>query len=92
MLYPEEFWAAYGRGAMICDARGRKLQFVMACNLETGEVVMYDDRPPVWNRLIRGARRFRRWDYWRWHICGGLPTKHGFWPAPLQVVPKEPQP
>jgi len=83
------FQQLYPFGATVHDRHGRRLEAVLACDPLTGEVVMmYDDRPPVWSRLICGARRFWRWDYWRWHICGGLPTRHGFWPAPLHIVPK----
>jgi hypothetical protein len=87
MFYPEEFWATYGRGAMVCD-------------IETGEVITHD-MPLVahaWHRLLwhrkgpRGPFRWRLGNYLHPPGSGYLDRRHGFWPAPLRVVPKEPTP
>lgn len=85
-----EFTKQYPHGALVHDRLGRKLDHVFGCDPLTGEVIMYDFRPVFWNRILNGSIRLRRWDYWRWHIRSGLPTRHGFWPAPLTITPIQP--
>jgi hypothetical protein len=84
------FRAMYPHWARVYDARGRELRQVTACNPDTGEVVMVDWRPTLWDRLTRPLRT-RRLSWWRWLAYrSGLPRRHGFWPAPLTVVPNDP--
>lgn len=96
MLYPEDFFAIYGHGAKVYDAKDRLLTAVAACNLDTGEVITYEQ---LW---IAYAWGWLRWGHWPcslsdWRRLGFLGlrfpgesclvTRHGFWPAPLQIVP-----
>lgn len=87
MLCPEEFWAIYGRGARLFDATGRELRTVMACSPETGEVIRWDQSwgwsPLAW--LVSLLPRPR--PTWPWLYRIEAPKRHGFWPAPLRVVP-----
>jgi hypothetical protein len=84
------FRAMYPTWARVYDARGRELKSVMACDPLTGEVVMVDLRPSFWDRLMRPLRA-RRLSWWRWLAYrSGLPTRHGFWPAPLRIVANDP--
>jgi len=88
MLYPEEFWVLYGLGANVYDAIGRKMKHVMACDLETGEVIMWSQgtySPLDWIRW-RLRRAGLRWD---WLYSGTVHTRHGFWPAPFRVTKSE---
>lgn len=77
------FRAMYPHWARVFDAHGRELQHVRACDPETGEVVMADLRRPLWMR-IPGLSTF--WQRLQWSRSGWLPTRHGFWPAPLRLV------
>lgn len=96
MLYPEEFWATYGSGTKVYDATGRLLRFVVACNPKTGEVITHDMPlvAHVWHRLLwprtapDGPFRWRFSPYLHPPGYGYLDRRHGFWPAPLLVVPK----
>jgi hypothetical protein len=90
MLHPPEFQARYGLGAQLYDARGRELRNVLSCDLETGEVVMIDRRQSPAAQLYRLFARPR--PYWKWVFPRSIPTRHGFRPAPLRVVPATPQP
>jgi hypothetical protein len=83
------FRELYPNWANVYDARGRRLLDVMACDAATGEVVMYDPRPDPWDRLFHYLTPSRRARWWR--LRSRLPTRHGFWPAPLRIVPKDPQ-
>jgi len=58
-------------GCYIYDARGRLLRMVVACNPETGEVIRYQCNSETVATNANGGPRMR----------------HGFWPAPLRVVP-----
>ena len=40
----DAFWQHFTDGAVVLDARGRQLRNVVACDPETGEVVMVDPR------------------------------------------------
>jgi hypothetical protein len=75
------FREQYPNGCMVYDRLGRQLHNVVACNLETGEVVRQGESRIV-GAVLRMARgRERNWD---------LPAefrRHGFWPAPLKIVP-----
>lgn len=84
------FHELYPHGAEVFDARGRKLRLVTACNPETGEVVMFDLRPAPFDRfLFRFRKPHHRW--WNWLLyCHSVQRRHGFWPAPLRVVPLTP--
>ena len=66
------FRELYPHYARVYDATGRELHNVLACDAVTGEVVMYDFRP----------------DPRRSHAGGLLPTRRGFWPAPLRIEAK----
>ena len=98
LLYPKQFWNLYGCGAQIYDATGRRLRNVVGANLETGEVITHD-MPAIahaWNRLLwarasdRGPFSWRFGQFFQPPSTGYLLTRHGFWPAPLQVVPAVP--
>jgi hypothetical protein len=69
------FFEQYPNGATVYDAWGRRLHSVVACNPETGEVI----------RL----RFTLHWRWWlsRWRLVRLPERRHGFWPAPLRVVP-----
>jgi len=78
-------------GATVHDAHGRHLARVMACNPLTGEVVMVDMRPSLWDQMVRPFRRTA--DGWlRKLVFGhGIHYRHGFWPAPLTVTSIDPR-
>ena len=61
----------YPNGCQIYDARGRLLRLVVACNPETGEVI----------RCESDGKAVAL------NVSGGPWKRHGFWPAPLRVVP-----
>jgi hypothetical protein len=85
MLDARSVLALHPQGLAVHDARGRQLHGVFACNPDTGEVIMVDWRPTLWQRL---TRRLRRSPDWSWlAMSAGIPTRHGFWPAPLVVTP-----
>lgn len=90
MLYPEEFWAIYGRGARLFDATGRELHHVMACNPYTGEVIMWTGLGNALDWLRWAVRQFQPRAWRRWLYGANLHTRHGFWPAPLRILPPEP--
>lgn len=88
MLTAEEVLERHPQGCWVFDATGRQLAHVMACNPETGEVVMWSQTwsPLEWIRWrLRRIKPRLRWD---WIYGGELLRRHGFWPAPLRVVPK----
>jgi hypothetical protein len=87
MLSPDEFWAIYGFGAKVYDATGRRLRHVTACNLETGEVIRFDDTwlTGAWIRALLAMRGNRPRYLGKFTPPGELLTRHGFWPAPLRV-------
>ena len=93
MLTADAALKLYPRGLWVFDATGRRLTHVMACDPETGEVVRWPQgawSPQDW---IRGQlRRIRPRLQWDWIYGGALHKRHGFWPAPLRVVPKDPWP
>jgi hypothetical protein len=80
------FKGLYPFGAIVMDNRGRQITDVFACNPVTGEVIRFDWRPSLWSRFVSGSVTLRRYDWWRWMFRSGLPTRHGFWPAPLTVT------
>ena len=90
MLSTDEFWAIYGFGAKVYDATGRRLLHVTACNPETGEVIRADDTwlTGAWIRALLAMRGNRPRYLGKFTPPGELLTRHGFWPAPLMVVPK----
>jgi hypothetical protein len=85
------FWQQYPNGCRIYDRLGRRLCNVVSFNPETGEVVVCDRLPLVglfaW---LRGNVTRRIWPFkvdFAVHFFQ-LNRRHGFWPAPLQVVPR----
>lgn len=66
-----EFWQQHPNGCHTYDARGRLLRMVVACNPETGEVI----------RCESDGKAVAL------NVSGGPWKRHGFWPAPLRVVP-----
>lgn len=85
MLTANEALKLYPRGLWVFDATGRQLSHVMACNAETGEVIMWAHdawHPLDWIRW-RARRAGLRWE---WLYPGSIHTRHGFWPAPLRLV------
>jgi hypothetical protein len=89
MLSPDEFHAIYGFGAKVYDATGRLLSHVTACNPETGEVIRFDDTwlTRAWIRVLLAMRGNRPRYLGVFTPAGQLLTRHGFWAAPLRVVP-----
>jgi hypothetical protein len=52
---------------------------------------MVDWRPTLWQRLTTTLRS-RRHQRWRWlAFRSHIPTRHGFWPAPLTITPNAPE-
>ena len=87
MLDARSVLATNPNGVTIHDARGRLISGVFACNPDTGEVIMVDWRPTLWQRLTTTLRS-RRHQRWRWlAFRSHAPTRHGFWPAPLSITP-----
>lgn len=93
-----EFQERYPNGYIVRDRFGRRLSSVEACNPETGEVVRLDGTwlTGQWLRLTgRGLRiavvsrvngtRISRWSA----PSGGILRRHGFWPAPLTIEPRQ---
>lgn len=88
------FQERYPNGAIVRDRLGRSLLYVVACDPETGEVITYAVLPIVawWARLrwrITGADRL-------WQPRGSMAVqgssllrRHGFWPAPLTIEPRQ---
>lgn len=83
-------------GATVRDRWGRRILGVMACNPETGEVISCNG---TWltGQWLRLTHRFRvvvvtrhalRWV----SPSGGFLRCHGFWPAPLAIEAKQPDP
>lgn len=90
-----EFRAQYPNYCKVYDARGRQIPFVTACNPETGEVIRMDGSwlTGQWLRLTRPRWRLGATTNhgFMWMVCGCEPLeKHGFWPAPLRLVPNPP--
>lgn len=89
----------YPNWAKVYDVWGRELLHVKACNPETGEVITYAMgwiaralHGLLWTRDPRSFQviwRLRIGPSRSWLIAGDhdLLTRHGFWPAPLRVVP-----
>lgn len=93
MLTADEALKLYPRGLWVFDATGRQLSHVMACDPETGEVIVWSEgtySPLDWIRWrLRRVKPRLRWD---WLYSGSIHMRHGFWPAPLRLVAKEPTP
>ena len=86
MITAAEVLERHPQGCWMFDAAGRQLKHVHACNPDTGEVIMVDWRPTLWQRLTSTLRRSSRWNWLT--LRSHVPTRHGFWPAPLHIVPK----
>jgi hypothetical protein len=94
------FWQQYPNGCRIYDRLGRELRHVESCNPETGEVIAFDtsrltkfllrlvqlNSPGAWwLRLLKAGISWQEGVFSQ--ASGQLLRRHGFWPAPLQVVP-----
>lgn len=85
------FKVLYPCGASVYDVTGRCIPDVIACDPITGEVIRIASR---WASPMH-AIIVSRWKYglpspfwWRWFFYRDcLPRRHGFWPAPLTVIP-----
>lgn len=66
-----EFQRRYPHYCHVYDARGHRIRMVVACNTETGEVI----------RCESDGKAVAL------NVSGGPWKRHGFWPAPLRVVP-----
>lgn len=87
MLTADEALKLYPRGLWVFDSTGRQLARVMACNAETGEVIIWSEgtySPLDWIRWR--LRRVKPRLLWGWLYEGSIHTRHGFWPAPLRLV------
>jgi hypothetical protein len=95
------FWQQYPNGCTVYDRLGRELRHVESWNPETGEVIAFDtsrltkfllrlvqlNTPGAWRLRLLGSRiTWREGMFGR--TSGELLRRHGFWPAPLQVVPR----
>jgi hypothetical protein len=85
MLTAAEILSRHPQGCWVFDATGRRLNEVLACDPETGEVVRLE---PTVVPLQRFMMLFRRIPRWEWTYSLELSRRHGFWPAPLHIVPK----
>lgn len=95
------FWRQYPNGCRIYDRLGRELRHVESWNPKTGEVIALDaspltkfllrltrvNSPKAWRLRRLGGKVIRQ--EWVFAAANGeLLRRHGFWPAPLQVVPR----
>ena len=88
------FRQQYPNGAIVRDRLGRRLSGVQAFNLETGEVIAFVPFAPaaLWHRLrwwwaiTRGSIRI---DGPLLNIDASLARRHGFYPAPLTIEPRQ---
>lgn len=81
------FSARYPTGARVFDRNGREIPSVVSADHLTGEVIRYEFHgcSGPWYRPFQLLQRLQR-------LAGlyglyGLVYRHGFFPAPLQVVP-----
>ena len=75
------------QGCWVFDATGRRLANVFACDPDTGEVVMLSRELSPLHWLISLLPRPR--PLWTLRLFRSeIPRRHGFWPAPLHLVPK----
>jgi hypothetical protein len=82
-----EILSRHPQGCWVFDATGRLISGVFACNPDTGEVVMMSQASSPLQWLIMLLPRPR--PAWTFRLFRtDIPTRHGFWPAPLHVVPK----
>lgn len=88
MLTATEIPKSHPQGCWVFDATGRQLHGVFACDPDTGEVIMVDWRPTLWQRLTSRLRRSSPWNLLT--LRSHIPTRHGFWPAPLTITPRDP--
>jgi hypothetical protein len=86
MITAAEVLERHPQGCWVFDATGRQLKHVHACDPDTGEVIMVDWRPTLWQQITSRLRRSSRWNWLT--LRSHVPTRHGFWPAPLHIVPK----
>ena len=89
MITAAEALERHPQGCWVFDATGHRLDHVFACNPDTGEVIMVDWRPTLWQRLTSTLRRSSRWNWLT--LRSHVPTRHGFWPAPLTITPIDPR-
>jgi hypothetical protein len=76
MLTAAEIISRHPQGCWVFDATGRRLNEVLACDPETGEVVRLDRE---W--LCDPCESLSREPVLR----DGIPAVHGFWPSPLTI-------
>ena len=74
------------QGCWVFDATGRRLNEVLACDPCTGEVVLWSQAWSPLQWLISLLPRPR--PTWPWLYRSDVLRRHGFWPAPLHLVPK----
>jgi len=90
------FQQQYPNGAVVRDRLGRQVRYVVACNPETGEVITCEMGwiAMAWHKVLwpqdpSRLHRFR-FNYGRFQVTGGgILRRHGFWPAPLTVTPRQ---
>jgi hypothetical protein len=78
-IHDLEFEQLYPNYCKTYDAMGRRIRMIESCNPETGEVVRLD--LDAYNLLMRLPFA------WRFHSKLWIPRRHGFFPAPLTIVP-----
>jgi hypothetical protein len=86
MLTAAEILSRHPQGCWVFDATGRRLANVFACDPTTGEAVIWCQAPSPLAWLVGLLPRPR--PTWPWLYRSEIPRRHGFWPAPLHIVPK----
>lgn len=86
MLTAREVLERHPQGCWVFDPHGRRLNDVLACDPITGEAVLWSKSwsPLAW--MLRLLPRPR--PTWWWIFPREVHRRHGFWPAPLHLVPK----
>jgi len=93
------FFQRYPNGATVYDRTGRQLRGVVAYNPKTGEVICWDIGwvTKAWFKVLWAKDRFSDACILRFlPFLSKLPRanvvagrRHGFWPAPLTIVPNQ---
>lgn len=91
LLTARDYHRTHSTDGVVLDALGREIPSVAACDTLTGEVIrLYLNQSAFLNWILRAL--FRNAHSWLCvptnpPIYFSLVTRHGFWPAPLRIVP-----
>lgn len=91
LLTARDYHRIHPTDGTVFDALGREIPWVAACNTVTGEVIRLDvSLSPLLNCIRWTLLR----DAFSWlcittnpEIRYSVVKRHGFWPAPLRIVP-----